>query len=259
MRDCAFGALKTGEDAYPAFAHPERCMRCQHCFAICPKGAIAFAGHRPGEAVANDGSVALPTGEEVMNWLRFRRSVRSYREGDVDRATLGKILHSLGNVPTGCNARGLTFTCFPTHASLDGFKARFLKAIEEHREGTRLLPRWLAVPAIKMRRGGPDLFFRGAGGLLIVSSDERNPSVTTPHEDIIATLAAFEFLAEAHGFGTCWFGFLKKVQQAVPELLEKALGFRRETPFYAMLFGLPAVRYARSVVRENDAAVDWRD
>ena len=50
VRDCAFRALARGDDGRPVFAHPERCMRCQHCFAICPTGAIAFDGRRAADA-----------------------------------------------------------------------------------------------------------------------------------------------------------------------------------------------------------------
>ncbi len=254
VRDCAFGALKASEDGYPALKDAARCMRCQHCFAICPKGAITFAGHAPQEAVQTRG-LSLPSPEAVENWLQVRRSVRQFRRDDVDRPTLERILEVLGNVPTGCNARALTFTCMPTRRAMDGFRTRFLHAVEAHHDGTKLLPRWLAVPAIRLRQGKSDILFRNAPGLLIVSSDEANPAVTTPREDVAAACTYFEMLANAHGIATCWCGFLQLAQREVPELLEKATGLRRETPFCAMLFGLPAVAYPRGVVRGAEARV----
>ena len=48
------------------------------------------------------------------------------------------------------------------------------------------------------------------------------------------------------------------VQQEIPELLERTIGLRRTSPFYAMLFGLPAVRYARGVQRDSYARIDFR-
>ena len=41
-----------------------------------------------------------------------------------------------------------------------------------------------------------------------------------------------------------------------PELLEQTIGLRRTAPFYAMLFGRPAVRYARGVQRDSYARID---
>ena len=254
VRDCFFGALKTGDNGMPDMKNPDKCMRCQHCMAVCPKAAIRIDGMDPEKSVAT-GSLALPTAEEVDNWMRTRRSVRRYLQRDVDRGTLDRILRTLANSPTGCNARSLTFTCYSTMEAMAGFKARFIKAIEEHRDGTKPLPRWLAVPAIRMRRGGEDMFFRGAPGLLIVSSDETSSAVTTPVEDVAVACSNFELIAQANGLGTCWCGFLKLVQQAVPELLEKTSGIRRSTPFYAMMFGYPAITYRRGVQRDSYAKI----
>ncbi len=241
----------------PALTHPERCMRCQHCFAICPTGAITFDGIKPSDAQTLKG-LPLPTAEETRNFLRARRSMRHFQPRDVEPAVLETILKALANTPTGCNARALTFTCFATRASLDAFRASFLRTIERHRDGTKLLPRWLAVPAIQMRKGQRDLFFRDAAGLLIVSSDTTAPGVTTPQEDVAIAISNFEWLAQAHGLATCWFGFLKLVQAAVPELLEQSLGIRAGTPFYAILFGYPAVSYARTAHRDHEAKIIWK-
>ncbi len=255
-KDCAFHALSlvNGE---PTLVHPERCMHCQHCFAICPTGAITFNGiHFDAATPVHD--LALPTGDEAINYLKSRRSIRQFRADDVDRAVLEKLLSALGNTPTGCNARALTFTCISTRAAMDEFRAAFLRTIEAHRDGTKLLPRWLALPAIQMRNGKGDLFFRDAPGMLIVSSDETAPGVTTPKEDVAVAIANFELLANSHGLGTCWCGFLKLVQEVVPELLTETLGLRPSTPFYAMLFGYPAVHYARTVVRDTEAKIIWK-
>lgn len=257
VKECAFKALRRGDDGRPDLPDEAKCMRCQHCLAVCPKGAIVFDGCRPEDSVPLAG-LELPTAAAAENWLRTRRSIRHFCQEDVDRALLTRILQTLGNTPTGCNARGLTFTCYPDRVSMDAFRQRFLTAVAAHRDGTKVLPRWLAAPAIRMRRGGEDLFFRGAPGMLIISSDERNPEVTTPNEDVAAAICAFELLANAHGLGTCWCGFLRLVQSAVPELLEATSGIRRTTPFYAMLFGLPAVRYARGVQRDGYAKIVWQ-
>ena len=258
VKDCFFGALKTGEDGFPSMVDPEKCMRCQHCLAICPKGAVTFNGKRPEDSLPVEG-LAVPSIVQMENYMRVRRSVRRYRDCDVERQVLERIFKALGNSPTGCNARNLKFTCFATRKAMDEFREKFIRAIEEHRDGEKLLPRWLAVPAIQMRKGRGDMFFRGASGMVIISSDETAPGVTTPDEDVVIACSYFEMLAQASGLGTCWCGFLKLVQREIPELLVKTLGFRPTTPFYAVLFGHPALAYQRGVQRDDEAAVDWRE
>ena len=257
VNDCAFKALGVGEEAMPMMAHPERCMRCQHCFAVCPQGAITFDGISPEAALQVSGA-DLPSAKQVEGWMKMRRSVRSFRDEDVDLATLEKVLKLLANSPTGCNARSLTFTCYPTRKAMDGFRAAFLKAIEECCDGADTLPRWIVEPAIRLREGTEDMFFRGASGILIVSSDETAPGVTTPVEDVAIACSNFELIANAHGISTCWCGFLKIVQGFVPDLLEKAAGIRRTSPFYAMLFGKSDLAYSRGVERSGYAKIDFR-
>lgn len=258
VRDCAFRALRSGEDGLPRLAAADRCMRCQHCLAICPVGAITLDGKRPEDSKPLKG-LALPSAEAVANWMVTRRSVRNFRKDeDVDRATLDRVLKVLGNTPTGCNARALTFTCMPDRASMDRFRKDFIKVIERHRDGTKLLPRWLAIAAIKLRKGGEDVFFRSAPGMIIVSSDVTAPSVTTPREDATVACSNFELLANANGIATCWCGFLSLVQREIPEILEDTIGIGRNNPFYAMLFGKSAVRYMRGVQRDDYANIVYR-
>jgi nitroreductase/NAD-dependent dihydropyrimidine dehydrogenase PreA subunit len=257
VRDCAFKVLSVDDNSLPAMPHPEKCMRCQHCFAICPTGAITFDGVKSSDAMEVKG-LSLPNAEQVSNWIKSRRSIRKFLPEDVDPAVLDKVLKLLANSPTGCNARSLTFTCYPNRAAVDEFRSAFLKAVEEHRDGAKLLPRWLAIPAIKLRKGGDDIFFRGASGILIVSSDETASGVTTPMEDVTIACSNFELIANANGIGTCWCGFLKLVQNEIPELLEKAAGIRRTTPFYAILFGKSAVKYARCAERGAYASIVYK-
>jgi ferredoxin len=257
VRDCAFKVLSSDDNGFPAMLHPEKCMRCQHCFAICPVGAISVDGVKSSDAVAVK-DLELPTANQIANWFKSRRSVRKFSNEDVDPRVLDKVLKLLANSPTGCNARALTFTCYPNRAAVKEFQAAFLKAIEEHRDGSKLLPRWIAIPAIKLRKGDEDIFFRGASGILIVSSDETAAGVATPVQDVTIACSNFELLANANGIGTCWCGFLKLVQNEVPELLEKVVGIRRTTPFYAILFGKRAVNYMRCTERSSYANIVYK-
>jgi NAD-dependent dihydropyrimidine dehydrogenase PreA subunit/nitroreductase len=252
VRDCAFKALKVGDGGMPEMAAPDKCMRCQHCLAICPVGAVSVDGRAAGDCIDAKGA-ELPTPRSVINWMSLRRSVRQYRDQDVDPAALDAILSALACSPTGCNAHELTFTCFRTRAAMVRLRKAFIEAVAAPRE--RMLPRWLAVPAIRMRKGGPDMFFRGAPGLLIVSADPSKPSVATPREDVAIACSNFELLANAHGIATCWCGFLNLVQAEVPWLLDGIAGIPRDHAFNAILFGLPAVRYPRGVARSAQARI----
>lgn len=254
VKDCAFGALAKGENGLPVVKQPQNCMLCQHCFAICPNGAVSFDGIKAEDAL-DVASADIPSAQQMENWMKTRRSMRSFKDEDVDGALIEKILKILANSPTGCNARGLTFNCFPNREAMKKFRKAFIEVLENYHNGTKLLPRFLAEPAIKLRNGKGDIFFRGATGMLIVSCDETKEGVVTPLEDAVIACANFEHLANANGISTCWCGFLKIVQNEVPELLEKILGIRRTTPFYAILFGKGSNKYVRGVERGRYAEI----
>ena len=227
-------------------------MRCQHCLAVCPTGAVRLDGKGAEDCVAAD-HAELPTPAAVGNWLRLRRSVRQFKDEDVNPGELDAILHMLGNTPTGCNARSLTFSCFPNRLSMRKMRESFLEFVA--RPSLEPLPHLIAVQVQRMNTDGDDLFFRGASGMLIVSSDTGNPDVTTPREDVTIACANFELLANASGIATCWCGFLGLAERELPGLVECLAGVPSGRPFAAILFGVSDVRYPRGVARDDAARI----
>lgn len=255
VRDCAFKALRQGEFGRPVLAAPEKCMRCQHCLAVCPTGAVRLDGKGAEVCLVAD-QAELPTAAAVRNWLRLRRSVRQFRDEDVDPEVLESILQVLGNTPTGCNARSLTFSCFPNRRAMERMRESFFEFVAD--SSKKPLPRWISVSVQRMDKDSGDLLFRGASGLLVVSSDSGNPAVTTPREDVTLACANFELLANASGIATCWCGYLGLVEREVPGLVEHLAGVPTGHPFTAMLFGFPNVRYPRGVARDGAARIVYR-
>jgi hypothetical protein len=70
----------------------------------------------------------------------------------------------------------------------------------------------------------------------------------------VLALAYFELLAQSAGLGTTWCGMIKIVADMIPGIRE-LLGLAPNTYFYAMMFGKPAVRYARTVQRDSAARI----
>jgi len=90
-----------------------------------------------------------------------------------------------------------------------------------------------------------DLIFRDAPHLLIASAPK---SLSSPKEDCMIALASFELYAQTCGVGTLWNGIAAwAIDEMLPEI-RRSLGIPDDHLFgYAMLFGKPAVHYARTV------------
>jgi len=85
----------------------------------------------------------------------------------------------------------------------------------------------------------------------VVSASPQSVAVT---ENVPIALAYFELLAQSAGLGTVWCGLVKMALETVPALKEE-IGLPPDEHYYPMLFGYPAVSFARTVQRDEAAQI----
>ena len=152
--------------------------------------------------------------------------------------------------PSGVNRMALTFSVIDDREAMRRFRAKAYDLLAEaiasgqvpgHHAG------FLQEVASAWREKAEDTIFRGAPHLLAVSA---GPDSVCPQEDVTLALAYFELMAQCAGLGTVWCGLAKWAMEAVPELKEAA-GIPPDSSYYVMLFGVPAMYYARTVQRDG--------
>jgi nitroreductase/NAD-dependent dihydropyrimidine dehydrogenase PreA subunit len=254
VSDCPVRIIEQ-RDGEPPFVPAEseaNCLECQHCLAVCPAAAVSVFGLNPDDSLPVSAGVWPPL-EAMLHLVRGRRSVRHYADENVDPALIGRLLAAAANSPTGINNRSLTFTVIDDKDVLRRFRAQVMQALIKAAGAGRIPDRFAyihtAISAYVEHQA--DVVFRGAPHVLIVSAPPQSPCAT---EDVPIALAYFELLAQSAGLGTVWCGLLKLAFESAPEL--KALvGLPPGHHYYAMLFGHPAIHYARAVQRDNAAAI----
>lgn len=250
--DCPSRIIERSGDAVPLIRpeNEERCIRCQHCLAVCPTAAVSIFGRDPSRSLSLAAG-SFPSPDQMILLVRGRRSVRRYRDENVDPKLLQQLLAALGNVPTAVNRMPLTFSVIDNKDAMQRFRARTLAALSEAVKSGRVPEQHAylahAVPAWFDQK--VDVIFRGAPHLLLVSA---GPESVCPTEDVNLALAYFELLAQSAGLGTVWCGLAKMAMELLPELKD-AVGLPAGHFYYTMLFGLPAVSYARTVQRDDGA------
>lgn len=254
VRDCPAVIIEQVGRGLPQIRpeNEEHCLQCQHCLAVCPKGAISILGRDPDDSLAlTTGS--LPSFDATSRLVRGRRSVRQYRDEDVDPALVASLLEVLAHAPTGVNHRGLTFHVIDDRATMQRLRERLQDGLTAALAAGLLAERfaYLARVVERGRETGRDTILRGAPHALIVSAA---PDAPCGAEDVILSLATFDLLAQSAGLGTVWCGLLTAALLALPEVAA-ALGLPAGHRFYCMMFGRPAVRYARTVQRPDAASV----
>jgi nitroreductase/NAD-dependent dihydropyrimidine dehydrogenase PreA subunit len=250
--------------------HPEtgsadraHCIRCGHCLAVCPESALSLGGVR-GEPIA-----ARSIDPEAFEGLvRSRRSMRIFREGDIPRAVIDRILALLAYAPTGTNSRAVGVTVLATRPRVEEFVAAvmgFFTRAASILDNPVLRPflglalgRQTARKALSSARRylsrygeGKDILAHGAPCVLVFHAPR---SASTGEQDsvIAATTAALH--AETLGLGSCFNGFIVYGLRS-SRALRRGIGIPKEDRAYSsLLLGYPGLAYRRIPPREPERA-----
>ena len=225
------------------------CWKCEHCLAVCPKGAIRIFDKSPEDSLPPvKPETAWPVLEAL---LRNRHSCRRFQKRDVDPALIDAMLRALGNAPNGGNKQQVEFTLIDDRAEMDRFR-RLAYGEMERLAAEGVYPRGFDRASYEdMKRWEatvrPEMLFCDAPCLLIPHAPLGRGE---PVEDTMVAAAYFELLCAAHGLGCVMMTFPKDALYNMPRV--KALLQIPEDHYVGVLlgFGWPEVRYARGTQRE---------
>jgi nitroreductase/NAD-dependent dihydropyrimidine dehydrogenase PreA subunit len=234
------------ENGCPTIASEKEasCYKCQHCLAICPTGAISILGLKPTGSRPLAGG--YPDPDKLETLIKGRRSVRRFKEENLDPVLLQRLLEVAWHAPTGMNTRQVRFTVVDSREKLallrDEVMTGLKRLVQENAlpEGMEFFAGFVQM----WEERGIDVIFRGAPHLLIASAPK---GVASPLPDCLIALSYFELFAQANGVGTVWDGLAKwAINDLLPETRNR-LGIPEDHLIgYTMAFGKPAVRFART-------------
>jgi len=256
VADCPVRIITMREEGFPTIA-PDRevaCYKCQHCLAICPAAAVSILGLKPENSLKLAGH--LPKPKQMETLIKGRRSVRRYKDENLDPGLIRRLLEVAWHAPTGVNSRQVRLTVVDDRKIMARFREQVMDGLR-HLARAGGLPENLGFFADFVRMWDEqrsDVIFRGAPHLLVTSLPQHCPS---PAQDGIIALSYFELLAQANGIGTVWSGLAKwAINDLVPDTRQR-LGVPEDHLIgYAMVFGKPVSRYARTV-QHGPAMIHW--
>lgn len=247
VNDCIAKCLKMNDNNIPTWTETgeDRCIKCQHCFAICPTGALTILNKQPeiSEGIRNNVNA-----DDLLNLIKSRRSVRHYRNENLDKETLEKLKTMLNYVPTGVNNHGLMFSFIEDKDVMEAFRQKITEKLSELMKKPFMAPvkkkfsRYLDA-ILK----GEDVILRGAPHMVVVSSP-----LNAPCKDIDPTIALsyFELYAQSLGVSTLWCGLCQTCLILFPELCENFQIPENYKASYVMLFGKSDTKYTRTIQPE---------
>ncbi|MBU3106998.1 nitroreductase family protein [Clostridium gasigenes] len=202
VNECPENVLNFGKNG-PEEICPENCIACGHCVAICPREAI---DNKKTPLTNQISSKAFPklSSEEAKNFLRSRRSIRSYKETTVPKEKLIELVNIAHFAPTGSNLQGISYVIVDDRNILD----KAIKLTIEKLANDELLTKRFHHYIESYNSKGIDTVLRGAPCLILATADA---DFTRGRENSIFSLAYLELYAPTLGLGSCWAGVFEKI------------------------------------------------
>ncbi len=224
------------------------CWKCEHCLAVCPKGAISIFGKKPEDSIP---PVKAEIAEQVMDAIILNRhSCRRFLKKDVPVETIDAMLQALGNAPNGGNKQQVEFTLIDDCDQMNAFR-RLAYTEMDRLSDAGVYPAGFDKTSYEdMKRWEktvrPEMLFCGAPYLLIPHAPLGRGE---PVEDVNIAAAYFELLCASRGLGCVMMSFPKDALRNMPEI--EALLRIPETHYVGVMlgFGWPEIRYARGTQR----------
>lgn len=232
----------------------EECVKCQHCLAVCPKGAVSILGKLPENSVKINNN--FPKLAELEILAKGRRSIRKYKDENVDKHLLNKLLSTALHAPTGVNAMQTNFFVVDDKEIMKFIRKEVYAGIAQCVKNSSL-PAGMEffesfLEAWETKR--IDNVFRHAPHMLIATADETK--CHTHQEDCVIALSYFELLAASAGLGTVWCGLGKwAIVNVLTDMKAKLCIPENQKIGYVMMFGKPAVKYSYTVQRDTDSKI----
>lgn len=227
------------------------CFKCGHCVAVCPKAAVSVPEYEMEDVEEYDADSFCIEPEKVLHSIKFRRSIRSYQQRQVEQEVLEQLLQAGRYTATAKNTQNCCFVFVQNEQ--EQLKELVWKYIDEiEKEYGSQIPRELYpfVAFNRRRKADPadDYLFRNAPVVLFITTDYT----------IDAGLAAqnIENMAVSMGLGALYNGFLARIANANAEL-KQWLGIEGKEIQACMLLGYPDRIYRRTAPRRK-ANVIWK-
>lgn len=210
------------------------CIMCGQCTAICPREAVSISGYDTKQVEKTEEVRLNP--EEVLDVIRFRRSIRQFQDKKIPREVISQILEAGRLTHTAKNMQDVSFVVLDKEKDhLEQMAVSLFKKIKPFAD--------LFSPMARRNKIDKHFFFFKAPiAIVILAKDKTNGILAAQN---------MEFAAEANGLGVLFSGFFTMAANASFKI-KKALGIPKgKRVAMTLVLGYPSVKYLRSAQRKK--------
>ena len=256
-RDCPTAIIRLKDkESYPELVPGSEpsCLICGHCVAVCPHEALSHKMVPLEDCPSIQKELGINEAQ-VVQFLRSRRSIRSFKDRPVEKVKIRKLIETARYAPTSSNAQlveWLVFNGRDTVREMAKMVADWARALLEKDPQAAKMPYISRIVAAW--DAGYDAALRGAPAVVVASAPKQDLNGTV---NLTLALSYLELAAPSLGLGACWAGLLKGALLTWPPL-QKAIGLPEEhTRFYPVMLGYPKAKYFRMPERKPPK-ITWK-
>lgn len=236
------------------------CMKCGHCIAVCPKAAVSTDDYDMNEVKEFSSDDFSLSSDNLLNFIKYRRTIRQFKDKEVEEDKLIKIIEAGRFTQTGSNLQDVSYTVIRGEnlKTLKDMTFESLKVIGENMLNDpspemsrykRYAKMWLDMYANYKQDPKNDKIFFNAPSVIVV----------TANSDVSGALASsnMELMTNALGLGTFFSGFFVRASQNSKEILDFLNIEPGKQVVTCMIVGYPSVTYKRTVPRKS-ASITWK-
>ncbi|MFC1841409.1 nitroreductase family protein [Thermodesulfobacteriota bacterium] len=247
--------ISEGNCPEPVPEAEETCIRCGHCVAACPTGALKHRDLDFFKFEPVDGSLKLSTGQ-CEQFFKYRRSIRTFKDKPVSKDKLERLIDIARYAPSARNAQEVEWLVICDREKIKKYSSMVIDFC--HILLTEGVPGIDPNPHLHKVIGhwneGIDLVLRDTPALIIAHMEEENHLA---QNDCMIALSNLELAATGMGLGCCWAGFLMTAAGNYPAITEALSLPEGHKCFGAMMVGYPKFRFHRIPIRK-EPKITWR-
>lgn len=231
------------------------CINCGHCVAVCPHGALTHQHLSPEDCLDVNKELIL---DEVAteHFLRYRRSIRTYKNKPVENGKLEKLIQMSSYAPSGHNSQPIHWQVINGQDQVAVLAAHVIDwmkhILNKHPDMGKMMHFDMITDAWE---SGLDRVLRGCPALVLTNGGAQDVFADAASK---IALTYFELAAPSQGLGSCWAGYFSRAAN-VWQPLKQALGLSDDmTNYGTMMVGYPKFKYLRMPSR-NAPTITWAD
>lgn len=238
------------------------CNNCAHCIAICPQNAVVLENFDMKEVKEYDSKTFTIKPDNLLNAIKFRRSIRHFKKKKVEIEKIRKIIDAGRYTPTASNNQPLSFIVVQhkmkelTNITID-LLYQYANEYEPYmndpvlNQNIKYINQWKTI--YDEHKKGKDLLFYNAPVMIIILHDKR----ISPYTSIDGGLAAtnMELMANSLKLGVCHSGIFTFAAEDV-SIKDFLYLPNNKYVVASLLIGYTDIKYLRTVPRKK-SEIQW--